>query len=506
MSKSAFLAPAVVVGVIGAYVALGGEPGLFGLLKAAIVGVFSGGVVFGLGAALAALVEPRNRARQMLDEFRRHTQDLPALHEFETLARSRGATLGPSGVAESYAIEITDAIQWARAYPGAAVQAGICGTMLGTLLACLGLHFATAGSVSLATVFIWSGGSLISAVVGFGASAVLNVKFAEFDSDIRNLKVLAEGHARELLAQNSDTQDGRLAELIAKAVAESFGQSRDIWEGLRLSSNEIQRAGVAVGEVSAQMHNAAERLGEQTEVANRVAWKLETTASNIDETAKNTAESSRLLQEIFVQLMPVFRSIQTAMEGLNRSVGTLYPALESARDLQLTIKAADLVFRNIDSQVSGMSATMHDQIKTASERMVLNQQNALLDGVGPPLKSIAHSMDLLLLLIDRSEQLLRNLPLAVPAKRIVDDLNAAGAAHLAGAERDARTVQEVAQRLETAESRMEAVLQELKSAHTEIATSITALASETAEISRSVDEVTAHIEGPFWKKLGGRKA
>jgi hypothetical protein len=503
MSKSAFIGPAIGVGLVAAFAASGGEAGGFGLAKAAAVAVFSGGIVYALGAALDSLNAAKSHGRLILDELGRHTLDLPALHEYELLVRSRGPSVGAASVAEAYATQFADLTQSARTYPAIAIQAGFCGTIVGIILASLGLH---GGSATVATVVAWCGGSLICTVVGYASSAILGAQLSAFDSQIRTMKILAEGHARELLAHKAELGDDRLAQLISQAVAQSFAQSTEVWDGLRAASKEIQQGGVAIGQSVAQLLNAAERLGEQTEVANRIAWQMDTSSGNIVETAKNTAESSRLLQDVFVQFMPMFRGMQLGVENLNKSIASIYPALEAAQNLQMTIKAADLVFRNIDSQVAGMAASLNEQMKSAGDQMVLNQQRAITDGVGPALKTIAHTMDLLLLLIDRSEQLLRNLPLAVPAKRLVDDLNSAGVAHLAAADRDAKTVQEVSLRLETTEARMEAVLLELKSAHTQIAASLKELGTETAEISRQVEEVTAHIEGPFWKKLGGRKA
>jgi methyl-accepting chemotaxis protein len=288
-------------------------------------------------------------------------------------------------------------------------------------------------------------------------------------------------------------------------VAECFLQVGDIWESFRLTAKTIESGATSMDQAATSVLDAGKMLTEQIEVSNRITWQLNSISEKITETGQSVAEAGRFLQDSSRELIPMYRSIQTGVEGLDRSLGSLYPALESARDLQLTIKAADLVFRNIDNQVSGMASSMHDEIRSASDRMVSNQQKVLLEGIAPPLTTIGRTMDLLLLLIDRTEQLLRNLPIAVPAKRIVDDLQAAGVAHLAAAERDAKSVADVSERLASTESRMDEVLNELKAAHSQIATSLKELEIETADLARNVGEVSSHIDGPFWKKLGGRK-
>lgn len=497
----------VVVGGSCGALAFVGEPSPAAAAKATIVGGVSAYIAFRALGALDEVNEANAAADEVYVDVVKRIVGTPSLISLETSAKLRGPSPSvPEMLARRLADSLSAGVSSARSVAGSAVYLGLLGTLFGLTFAVMGLRGLESDPErikdQILTVVSGFGGSFACALTGIVATVWLSNRLGKFDALVLDIESQVETHLAERVLPVLGTSEEKLAALVAKAVSEGLERRLGgFWTPLVESSLSLSRS-------AASIEASTQRLENSSQSGQAAAESLKESAEAVTAAVLPLSEASDHLKGATSKIRPVLEGILAGNEGIRSTLHVLTPALEAAKALQGTLDQTERTLAGVDRSMRGITASVHDAAQAAgaeNSRLISLQHQALREQVDSAYGELARAMNILSLLIDRADVLLRDLPVAAPATRIIEDLKAAGVEQAQAAQRDATTLRTASERLETTEQKIAAAIGEIRKAHSELSATLLQLERQTRDVRQNIVEVAEYVEQPFWKKLGGRK-
>ncbi|CAN5718061.1 hypothetical protein BH11ARM2_BH11ARM2_26800 [soil metagenome] len=504
------------LGILAAFAAWGGGHDPASLAKAVTIGFVSGYLAFRLVHSLteinnaqAELGETEAFLEKALNSFNHPTadrqsqewakavQDNKAAHsirvltELESSADARGAQPGVSEqLARRFGDRLAAKVPYARTTAGSAVYIGLAGTLLGLTFAVFGLRSLAGDADQLRTqilgVVSGFGGSFVCALCGTVATVWLSARLARYDAAVANVEASAETYAAEVLIPAA-APERKLAELVAETVGNALNERlKGFW---------------------APLLEATENIKENTKALANTAKDIQAITEKAATATESLVLASAGFKETSAAILAILKATNASTKTLDASLTRLEPALKASTELVEVSRKAEEAMNAVRLGVQGIAAAVREETKVAARATVdeiVGQQAALRDAITPPLLQIARALETLRLVVERTEEAARDLPVAAPAARIVEDLRSVARDQASATERDARSVKEAAERLEATERRIIQAMAAVRSAHEDLQRSLTALGEQTDGVANHLDEVTERLDTPFWKRLAGR--
>jgi len=404
--------------------------------------------------------------------------------------------------ATRYAAEINQAVSPARWFAAASVYFGLFGTILGLSFAVIGLKNLGSDTQEIKNqilaVVSGFGGSFACAACGIFVTVVLVRKLASLDDLVEANANLIEIWLQKYIHEKTVTSDN-----ILEKFTEQFGivlkaELAHAFSPLQNSSNQLSNAlssfnavAVSIVEESQNRTTAVENLKNLSNKINNASEKLEKTSVSLS-TLSDT-------------LMPVAIPMLEGTKLIVDSITACQPLFASAKELTEICTQTNNTIKTLQQTTAGLVATIRDTQMQATQQSIEDLKKFQVEAILPIFTQVNESMQSLNIVIQRSDELVRQLPMSAEAGRILEDLRLISANTQTGIERDAKTVADTVRNVEETKLAILETLNNIRTISDQIQKTAHNNNIDFNRLTNEVNELTEVVAKPFWKKFGDRR-
>jgi mevalonate kinase len=190
------------------------------------------------------------------------------------------------------------------------------------------------------------------------------------------------------------------------------------------------------------------------------------------------------------------------------SLTSIQPLFSAVADLTNICVQTEQAIRTLQQSTSGLVTIIKETTREStseSVRTITSRQEELNGMLFPMLTAINDGMNSLNVVIERSDELIKQLPMSTAAERILDDLRNISDSAQQNVSRDATTIASTLDKVTVTEQNIQQTLIAIRATLEQLERSSAKNTYDFARLSSDVNALTAEIAKPFWKKLGDRR-
>jgi hypothetical protein len=404
--------------------------------------------------------------------------------------------------ATRYVAEINQAVSPARWFAAASVYFGLFGTILGLSFAVIGLKNLGSDTQEIKNqilaVVSGFGGSFACAACGIFVTVVLVRKLASLDDLVEANANLIEIWLQKYIHEKTVTSDNILEKLTEQFGIVLKAELAHAFSPLQNSSNQLSNA-------LSSFNVVAESIVEESQNRTTAVENLKSLSNKINNATDKLEKTSVNLATLSETLAPVATSMQEGTKLITDSIAACQPLFVSAKDLADICNQTNNTIKTLQQTTAGLVATIRDTQRQATQQSIEDLKTFQSDAIIPIFTQINESMQALNIIIHRSDELIRQLPMSVEAGRILDDLRIISAQTQTDITRDASTVTQTVRSVEETQLAIKETLNNIRGISEQMQRVAANNNIDFNRLSNTVNELTEEISKPFWKKLGDRK-
>jgi hypothetical protein len=421
-----------------------------------------------------------------------------------------GASSGvPKQVAEQVVDEFGSGAAVCRSVAASAVYVGLAGTLIGLTFAVTGFRSLGSDTETLKTqILVIVGGfgsAFVSALFGVLVTLQLSWQLNRFDEKLEGFERELERYLAEEVMPSVATATGNaLADSIVRGMREAL--SVEIGKVANVFANGI----AALRQTAQTTEEAFARVKATNEALLGLIGKFELAASTINSNAGQMQEVMGQLKDATEKLRIVVKPIHNTATSMDewlakqvKAIEGLEPLLKNSAGFSLAVVKASESISSFVGASEGVSQGVRDSLVASDARLEASMQlqTAELRSV---VGSFADELGRLRSLLSQYSEMLHAMPLSVPAAALMRDLNGAVTETKELQYRDANQIAAARADLETAEASIRLSLGRIESEFAQLRKSVEEAKKEAASANESLEQVTARMERPVWKKLLGK--
>ena len=481
--------------------------------KALAVGAVSGYLAAGAALALSQISAARRGLQEMNSAFhsavglawfdssadagpaRPNHPRLVATQEITRRRLKLGTDVRVSELVASREVDrLIGEISEPRQFGTMAVYIGLGGTLLGLTIAISALsgisNDAQQIKDQILSVVSGFGGSFFAALTGVIATILVGRAVARYDQESLDAGESIERYLAEEFIPTLDNRN-EFAETVATAVNDAM---RAGFSEFGLVLLNIVRN--AEGTVQASS-DAAEKLHIASEELRATAGKVVGAGASLNSLTNQAAT-------IVAQLEPSISAFRDQLTLLQSTSDRMEPLFIAAKDISITLVESDRRLVRFTDGVDGFIAKFRDELTLGHQRIEgsLEKQTAALDQL---VQGTLNTLADLQAAVSEYSELVRDLPISIPATRLITDLEEVGVKRKLEQARDSEALLKAQQRLSEAEANIGNMLVRLEEAHASIKNDVSGLGNQTRNTKAQLAEIEEILNRPIWQRLRGRK-
>ena len=469
--------------------------------KALVIGVVSAYIIYS-GLNSAQLIKDV-RKENLTTNNDLLTQKHPAI--IKKLEPSTTSIASCSLQSAKYIAEINQKVSPARWFAAASVYFGLFGTIIGLSFAVVGLKNLGTDTQEIKNqilaVVSGFGGSFACAACGILVTVGLVKQLATLDELVETNANLIEIWLQKYINEKTVTSDNILEKLteqfgivLKTELAKALSPLEKSSDQLSIALQSFNAIAVSIVEESQNRTTAVENLKNLSAKLNSATDKLEATSGNLAKFAETLA--------------PTAESMRSGSKLIIDSLTSIQPLFSAVADLTNICVQTEQAIRTLQQSTSGLVTIIKETTREStseSVRTITSRQEELNGMLFPMLTAINDGMNSLNVVIERSDELIKQLPMSTAAERILDDLRNISDSAQQNVSRDATTIASTLDKVTVTEQNIQQTLIAIRATLEQLERSSAKNTYDFARLSSDVNALTAEIAKPFWKKLGDRR-